>query len=198
MNYLAHFHLSAGNDDLLLGALLGDFVKGPLQGERRSGLEQGIALHRKIDAFTDSHRDLRLTQQLFNPRYRRFAGIMTDVIFDHFLNHHWQQFHPQSLDNFSRDVYHLLAHSSELPAAARRQADNLARYDVLVGYRHWQTVEAALTRIGQRIRRDNPLATAAAELQRHCAELEQVFLNFYPELQRYVKDIRQAFNLTEL
>lgn len=194
MNYLAHFHLSHGNDDLLLGALLGDFVKGPLTGERSKSLEQGIMLHRKIDAFTDRHPGLRLTQQLFNPRYRRFAGIMTDVLFDHFLNRHWQRFHPQSLDDFSRDIYRLLATSNKLPPAARRQAENLARYDVFVNYRHWQTVDAALTRIGQRIRRDNPLATAAVELEKHCAELEQCFLNFYPELQQYVSSIRQTFN----
>ena len=69
MNYLAHFHLSHGNDDWMTGALLGDFVKGPLKGERSKALEQGILLHRKIDAFTDRHPQLNATQQLFDPMY---------------------------------------------------------------------------------------------------------------------------------
>ncbi len=193
MNYLAHFHLSHGNNDLLVGALLGDFIKGPLTGKHSEGLEQGIMLHRKIDAFTDSHPSLRLVQQRFKPHYRRFAGIMTDVVFDHFLNRHWQQFHPQPLGDFSQNIYHLLA-NSQLPATARRLADNLSRYDVFVNYQHWQTVEAALAKIGQRIQRDNPLATAAAELQQHSGELEQVFLSFYPQLQQHVNEIRQGFN----
>ncbi len=193
LNYLAHFHLSHGNNDLLVGALLGDFIKGPLTGKYSKQLEQGIMLHRKIDAFTDSHPNLRLAQQRFKPHYRRFAGIMTDVVFDHFLTRHWQQFHPQPLSDFSQDIYHLLA-QSQLPSAARRLADNLTRYDVFVNYQHWQTVEAALAKIGQRIQRSNPLATAATELQQHSDELEQAFLNFYPQLQHHVNEIRQGFN----
>ena len=75
MNYLAHFHLSYGSDDLLIGALLGDFIKGPLKGERKSLLNRVFWLHRKIDVFTDSHPLLKQAHQLFQPRYRRYAGI---------------------------------------------------------------------------------------------------------------------------
>ncbi len=192
MNYLAHFHLGHGSNDLLVGALLGDFIKGPLTGRHGEGLEQGILLHRKIDAFTDQHPALRQAQQLFAPQYRRYAGIMTDVLFDHFLNRHWSQFHPQPLTDFSLHVYQLLD-SQNLPATAKRQADNLCRYDVLVNFQHWQTVEGALLQISQRIRRDNPLATAAAELEKHYAELERVFLAFYPELESHADNVRRGF-----
>ena len=138
MNYLAHFHLSHGSDDLLAGALLGDFIKGPLKGERSLALEQGILLHRKIDAFTDSHPQLRTAQQLFNPSYRRYAGIMTDVLFDHFLTLHWQQFHHQPLEQFSEHVFAVLANCTQMNPAAQGMADKLARYDLLVNYRQWQ------------------------------------------------------------
>ena len=120
MNYLAHFHLSHGDDDLIVGALLGDFVKGPLKGERDRRIEQGILLHRKIDAFTDSHLALRETHQQFDPRYRRFAGIMTDVAFDFFLNQHWQRFHHQPLDQFCQHVYQLLSSADQLTPAAKK------------------------------------------------------------------------------
>mgnify|MGYP003629303282 FL=1 len=68
MNYLAHFHLAqqlasrCGLDErdamqqgLLIGGLLGDFVKGPLRGNYPATWEVGIRLHRRIDALTDSH-----------------------------------------------------------------------------------------------------------------------------------------------
>lgn len=194
MNYLAHFHLSYGNDDLLIGALLGDFIKGPLKGERKKSIEQGIFLHRKIDVFTDSHPLLKQAHQLFQPRYRRYAGIMTDVAFDHFLNRHWQQFHQQPLSIFSKQVFQLITTSNDLTLPAKHQAENLARYNVFSNYQYWETVEAALKRISQRLTRQNPLASAAQVMEPHYEELEGIFLSFYPELQAYVKQWRQEFS----
>ncbi|WP_101758782.1 ACP phosphodiesterase [Oceanicoccus sp. KOV_DT_Chl] len=194
MNYLAHFHLSHGDDELLLGALLGDFIKGPLKGERSPGLEQGILLHRKIDAYTDQHSLPKQAQQLFAPEFRRYSGIMTDVVFDHFLNQHWHLFHHQPLTTFSQQVYQLIVESTHLTAAAQQQANNLARYDVFENYKHWQTVAAALQRIGQRIKRDNPLALAAEEMEQHYPALEQIFLEFYPQLQSHAQQIKKEFN----
>ncbi len=193
MNYLAHFHLSHGNDDLLIGALLGDFIKGPLKGEHGQAIEQGIFLHRKVDAFTDSHPLLKQAHQLFPQPYRRYAGIMTDVVFDHFLNQHWQQFHPQSLSTFSQEVFQIITTSHHLTPPAKRQAESLARYDVFENYQHWETVEAALKRISQRLVRENPLALGAREMQAHYSALEEVFLQFYPELQQHVLTLRKGF-----
>lgn len=193
MNYLAHFHLSHGNDDLLIGALLGDFVKGPLKGERKKSIEQGIFLHRKIDIYTDTHCLLKQAHQLFDPCYRRYAGIMTDVVFDHFLNQHWQKFHQQALSVFSQQVFQLITTSDDLTPPAKYQADNLARYDVFTNYQYWQTVDTVLKRVGQRLSRENPLATAAQAMKPHYHTLEDIFLAFYPQLQTYVRELRAGF-----
>ena len=55
MNFLAHFHLAWPDEGLIAGGLEGDYYKGPLRGDLPSGLEQGVRLHRAIDAYTDSH-----------------------------------------------------------------------------------------------------------------------------------------------
>ena len=193
MNYLAHFHLSDGDDNLIIGALLGDFVKGPLNGVRIKPIEQGIQLHRKIDAFTDSHRLLKQCHQQFDPTFRRFAGIMTDVVFDHFLNIHWQQFNSQPLPLFSERIYQLLDDNEYLPPSAQYLADRLSEYDVFGNFRHWQTVKGALLRISQRLKRDNPLPIAATELEKNYHLLEETFLAFYPQLQQHVLQQRQLF-----
>ena len=197
MNYLAHFHLSYGDDALLVGALLGDFVKGPLRGNLDRRLEQGIWLHRKIDAFTDNNEQLRQLRQRFRPEFHRYSGIMTDVIFDHFLNLHWQKFHGQPLAEFSSEIYQLLDNHHQLPPAAQQLATNLRRYDVLGNYAQWQTVESALPRIGQRLNRGrpgrgNPLQEAAAELRMHYEGLERGFLAFYPQLITHCKQLRST------
>lgn len=193
MNYLAHFHLGYGDDGWLLGALLGDFVKGPLSGRFEAMVECGILLHRKIDAYTDTHSQLRSTQRLFDPRFRRYAGIMTDILFDHFLSLHWQRFHHLPLAEFSREIYSLLNGPSLPVKAAQCQARRLIRYDVLTGFSHWPTVETALLRVADRLGRENPLMEAAPQLQRHYVELEQVFLAFYPQLIQYSETVKQTF-----
>lgn len=194
MNYLAHFHLSYGDHDLLLGALLGDYVKGPLDGRYRRSLEQGIVLHRKIDAFADSHAGVRALQRQFDAEYRRYGGIMTDIVFDHFLTLHWQRFHPQPLEAFSREIYRVLDHQALPVSAAQAQAQRLIRYDVLTGFGNWQTVEAALDRVRERLGRDNPLAGAADHLQHHYRDLEHQFLAFYPQLMAFSEGIRRDFS----
>lgn len=192
MNYLAHFHLGAGNEGLVIGGLLGDFVKGPLNGHYPKDWELGIKLHRQIDSFTDNHPVLKDCQQMLAPSYRRYSGIMLDVLFDHFLNQHWQRFHPQTLTAFSTEIYEILTHAENMPKAARQQADVLIRHDVLGNYRHWQTVEATLQKISKRLRRENPLMSAAAALKPHYDELERFFLLFYPSVQNYAEDFRKA------
>lgn len=193
MNYLAHFHLSDGDADLQIGALLGDFVKGPLSGELPPGVEQGIVLHRGIDAFSDRHHSLDSARQLFDPEFRRFSGIMIDIISDHFLSRHWQRFHHLPLASFSQQVYELLDEHPLLAAAAKQQAERLVRYDVLVQFGEWDTVCAALDRVGMRLRRDNPLARAPRQLQRHYGALENLFLEFYPQLVAHAQAMRDEF-----
>lgn len=193
MNHLAHFHLAAPEEDWLLGALLGDHVKGPLRGELRAGWEQGIALHRFIDARTDSAAELTRCSALLPPEFRRYRAILLDIYFDHCLGHHWQRFHPQPLSNFRHEVYHLLQRRApELPAAAAHQIGWMTERDVLWAVKDWRWVEGALTSIGRRLRRDNPLHRGGQALAAAAPELEQVFLGFYPALIAEVQTYRRV------
>lgn len=189
MNHLAHFHLASGEPGLLIGALLGDHIKGPLRGEWPAAWEDGIRLHRQIDAYTDRHPLLKEAHALLAPPFQRYRGILLDVYFDHLLSRHWSQFAAQPLADFCAEVMALLVQSA-LPPAAQQQARNLARYDVLVNYQRWDMVEGTLARIGTRLRRDNPLAEAGAELRRQHAQLEPLFWAFYPDLQAQVRALR--------
>jgi acyl carrier protein phosphodiesterase len=55
MNYLAHAWLSFHQPFVLAGNMISDFVKGKQQYAYPASVQQGIHLHRSIDAFTDSH-----------------------------------------------------------------------------------------------------------------------------------------------
>jgi acyl carrier protein phosphodiesterase len=162
---------------------LGEYVKGPLRGEWPAGWEQGIRLHRQIDAFSDQHSSRLLFAQLVPSEYRRYAGIILDVYCDHLLSLHWARFQNESLREFSTRIYALLARDmAQLSPPAARMAQRLIDYDVLCIYREWDTVTSALARIGERLARANPLARAGRELSCYLPQAEQIFLEFYPEL----------------
>jgi len=183
MNYLAHFHLARANDAWIIGALLGEYVKGPLTGAWPPAWEQGIRLHRQIDAFSDQHATRLQFARLLPAEYRRYAGIVLDVYCDYLLSLHWQSFHDEALTHFAARVYALLTqHMVRLPPPAERMAQRLIDYDVLCIYHRWDTVAGALERIGQRFARANPLHRAGLELRQYLPQAEQIFLEFYPAL----------------
>lgn len=192
MNYLAHFHLAqqlasrTGLDQqgLLIGGLLGDFVKGPLRGDYPAEWEVGIRLHRRIDALTDSHARVTECLDVLPVNYRRYGGIMLDVCFDHCLSLHWGDLHPSPLGNFTQDCYqHILVNKDQYPRAAMRQIGFLAEYDVLSKMDNWDNIEGMLARIAKRIPRENPLSSCGPELARQLPFIEQQFLALYPALQ---------------
>ncbi len=183
MNYLAHFQLAQDSDAGLLGALLGEYVKGPLQGAWPADWEQGIRLHRRIDAFTDQHSSRLQFAEAVPAEYRRYAGIVLDVYCDHLLSLHWSRFDSQPLEVFAARVYALLErHMAQLSPPAARMARRLIEHDVLCIYSEWNTVSGALARIGERFTRANPLARAGVELGIYLPLAERLFLDLYPAL----------------
>lgn len=199
MNYLAHFHLARADDDWLIGALLGDFVKGPLRGELPAGWEQGIRLHRRIDALSDNHPLRTQLNAALPAEYRRYSGIVLDVCCDHWLSRSWATFHAEPLPQFAESVYRLLTdHHAQLPAAAQRFARRLCEYDLLCGYADWEAVPATLARISTRLTRANPLATAGVVLKPIAAALEPDFPEFYMRLQRQIGSEPNDLSLNDL
>lgn len=194
MNDLAHFHLAAhhGGRDALVGALLGDYLKGPIErnwpGDWPGHWRQGVMLHRRIDALCDNHPLVVRERAEFSPEMRRYGGIVMDVAMDHLLAHHWHRFCTQPLPEFATAVYAALEPALPvMPEAARERARNLIRYDALTRFRDPEVVPATLARIGQRLSRRTPLLDAAPEFERRLPALESCFLDFYPELMRRVR-----------
>jgi acyl carrier protein phosphodiesterase len=186
VNFLAHFHLAWPDEGLLAGGLEGDYIKGPLRGALPPDLERGIKLHRAIDAYTDGHPLIRQLRRELPESLRRYAGILIDLSFDHYLSLHWSNFSDIQLPHFNSRVYRtLLARELVLSEGARKMLIRLVEYDVLNLYTQWETVLATATRLGQRLKRNNPFLDIDRELSPAKDALEQAFLNFYPQLQSF-------------
>ena len=78
MNYLAHLFLAEHTPESLLGNLLGDFLQGISKERYSIAIQQGIQLHRKVDAYTDSHPIVKEAKQLVSKvteKYRKNVAI---------------------------------------------------------------------------------------------------------------------------
>jgi acyl carrier protein phosphodiesterase len=188
MNYLAHLYLAPPGDDGLLGSLMGDFVKGPLTGAHPPGIAHALVLHRRIDAFTDAHARVRASRGRVSGARRRFAGIMVDLFYDHFLARHWGQYSDERLETFTARVYTLLADRRDaLPERLREVAARMQQYDWLGSYRQVRNIHTALDRISLRLRRENRLGGAAEELEQKYDEFEADFRAFFPDVVQFAR-----------
>lgn len=192
MNYLAHAYLGRHSRESIVGALLGDFVKGAIPGHYSDGIHAGIRLHRAIDRYTDAHDLHRASRALVSPARRRFAGILVDVFYDHFLVRHWGRFSTQPLPEFTPRVYAALhARRDSLPERLQHILPRMAGEDWLGSYGDLDSVHAALQGIARRFSRF-PRAAALLdgieELENNYAELERQFLAFFPQLEYFAHE----------
>lgn len=183
LNFLAHLYLADDNDDALLGNLLGDFVKGDPTGRYNTAITKGIIFHRKVDSFADSHAVTRNSRNRFSPVFRRFAGVIVDVCYDHFLARHWHLYADGELGTFTRKVYGVLkANRPILPDRLKRILWLMVSEDWLGGYINLQRVGITLDRIAGRLSRGQQFKGAIAEVEDNYAGLEEDFLLFFPKL----------------
>ena len=186
MNHLAHAHLAGADDEFLLGGLLGDFWRGAPDPGWPPGVRAGVALHRKIDVYTDSHPDVAGARALFIPPLRRYAGILLDVYFDHALASNWRRHSSEPLDELSARVDALLQANREwLPDRLVRFAGYFRRAGLFGSYADRAVIERVLGGIGERLKRDNPLGSAGSALWEREAELGAIFARFFPDLVAY-------------
>ncbi len=184
MNHLAHLVLAGDDEGLRLGALLGDHVKGRLD-RLTLPADQivGIDLHRRIDSASDRHPAVRDLVTSLQPPWRRYGGIILDVLFDHMLARHWSKFAAGSMDEFGAEIDALLAAwSGELPPRLERFSRWAAATGLWGRYGERGMLAEIFTLIARRHGRTSPLADGLVILDRHDLAIEQAFLALMPDL----------------
>lgn len=194
MNFLAHAFLAGPDPADRLGGILGDFVKGPLPAGLPPAVAAGVALHRRIDSFADAHAAFRQSRARVSPQRRRYSGIMVDLFYDHFLALHWQNHSAQPLEEFTAEIYALLAaHAELLPPRLTRILPFMQADDWLASYRELESVGTALDRMAERrLTRPNTLGGSVGELAARYGEFEQDFLAFIPDAQAFSAAFRRS------
>lgn len=185
MNYLAHILVSGDSADHQVGGFLGDFVKGPLSGAWPLAVEQGIWLHRKLDAWSDQDSTFKAVAELLGAPHRRIAPIIIDLAIDHFLCLQWSQFHDQSLASFTKDFYQNLSRfESILPKSAQIWLQHAQNTDLLAGYGNLPRLGRIVDSMEMRRRRPLGLDQAFVAFLQHYDEVAEGFEALFPMLQQ--------------
>jgi acyl carrier protein phosphodiesterase len=188
MNYLVHFFLAGDDDELRLGNLLGEFVKGRVERFAHEGvtarMRTGIQMHRTIDAFSDRHPAVHRSKQILTPQYGRLSGVIVDMFYDHVLARRWSEHHHQPLAEYSQDVYGTLRNNlHRLPAAVHPLIDAMGRGDWLREYASQQGLERALRGMAAR----RPVAAKIGTAGR---VLTDAFDQFSADFEAFLPDLR--------
>lgn len=189
MNYLAHLYLSGDDTALLLGNFMADHLKGPERHQLQPpGVQKGIALHRHIDHFTDTHPVVEQSKARVRSQFGKYAPVIVDVFYDHFLATDWQKYHPEPLPKFTHKTYALLqAHEQQLPQGARHMLPYMIRHDWLNGYALMPGLQRVMEGMSRRSRFDSGMEKAPAFLQLHYQAFGEEFNAFFPALQQSVQ-----------
>jgi acyl carrier protein phosphodiesterase len=188
MNYLAHLYLAADTPESLLGNLLGDFRKGLDLETLPSAIVDGIQQHQRVDIFTDTHPIVRQAKLLVAFDRRRFAGILVDVFYDHYLSVHWSTYSQVPLRVFIDQFYEvLISHQESLPDYLGRAVPYIVDQDWLGCYGTIDGIALTLTRMSHRMRRSNPIADGIQDLVDHYEAFDRSFVAFFPALIDYAK-----------
>ena len=176
MNYLAHLYLSGANDQLKIGNFIADHVKGSVIENYSGDVLAGIHFHRLIDAFTDQHPIVSISNARLRPDFRKYAPVISDVFFDHFLARHWTAYHHLPLEEFAQNSYALMRSNEQLlPARALHMLNYMESQNWLVHYASIEGIEKALTGLSKRTRFISNMDKAHLFLQEHYHDFENDF-----------------------
>jgi len=194
MNWLAHLRLAPDDPELRLGALLGDFARGAEVAALPPRVQAGIAHHRAIDRFTDAHAVFVQSRARIAAPWRRFAGVLVDVFYDHFLARDWDVHGDGSaLRAFTATHYELLQqHRALLPAALLPIADRMQQQDWLASYAEVPQIDVVLGRMARRLRRETTLGSGGEQLRAHYDELGRDFVAFFADVRTFADELARG------
>lgn len=186
MNFLAHIYLSAENDQIKIGNFIADSVKGNSFEHFPDLIQQGIAIHRKIDSYTDQHAQVKISKRRLHERYKHYDGVIIDILYDYFLASNWSDYSDTSLFEYSANFYKLLEDNySILPSKVQHMLPHMIKGNWLYNYRTFEGIENVLIGMNKRTKSKSQMHLAIHDLHEHYSILKEDFTLFFKDLISY-------------
>jgi acyl carrier protein phosphodiesterase len=168
--------------------MISDYVKGKKKFDYPEGIQKGIALHRAIDEFTDTHPATKEAKEVFRPHYRLYAGAFMDVVYDHFLANDTNEFDEKSLAAFSNTCYATIdRYTDHLPEPFARMFTYMKTQDWLFNYREKWGIQKSFAGLVRRAAYITDHDTAFGLFQRHYELLQKSYDDFFKEVKSFAK-----------
>ena len=183
MNYLAHIYLSGDDEELMVGNYLGDHIRGKEFPNLTERMIDGIYLHRFIDTYTDSHSIVAKSKDRLRAGYKKYASVIVDIFYDHFLAYNWKNYHEMSLPAFTQKSYGIIKkHYSILPERSKPVINHMSEHNWLLNYAELDGMEKALIGISKRAKYISNMENSIQDLKEYYTEFENEFTLFFPDL----------------
>jgi len=189
LNFLAHIFLSGKDPEIMIGNFIADYVKGNKKNLYPERIRKGIELHRGIDDFTDHHPLTAISKERLRPKYGKYAGVIVDIYYDHFLASHFSDYSSMNLRSYSENTYRILKeHWDILPEGVQYFLPFMIERNWLLNYATLEGTGRTLTGLSRRVSFENKMDEAVYDLKRMYTDFENDFLGFFPELRKFAED----------
>jgi acyl carrier protein phosphodiesterase len=189
LNYLAHLFLAGTDPEMILGNFIADHVKGSDVLKYSANIRKGISMHRAIDTFTDQHPVVKESIARLRADFRKYAGVIVDMYYDHYLSAHWDEYSDQDLPDFTKTRYDILnTFKVILPERSARLLFYMEKQNWLLSYGSFDGMQQAFNGMSRRTTFVSNMELAVVNLKAGYPEFQQEFRQFFPDLQTYVQN----------
>lgn len=179
MNFLGHLYFSQNNPELMYANIFGDFVKGKDLSHFKPIVQQGITLHRSIDAYIDHH---PTTKKILSELYAdlpKIAGIAIDLYYDHLLSKNWIDFSDVPLEDFlTRFENHAISEADYPSESFHYVLLRMKKGRWLINYAELDGLDKACRGVSQRISFPNTLFTGKEVFLKYENQITEVFYEY--------------------
>jgi acyl carrier protein phosphodiesterase len=198
LNFLAHTYLSGCNEEIIVGNFMGDYVKGRKYLQFPDEVMKGILIHRDIDSFTDMHPITRRNKQRVAEKYNKYAGIVIDIFYDHFLAALWDRYSDLPLNEYVNRTYDLLKRNYKvLPEAIKRWFPTFLENNWMMTYQSVDGIELVLERMSANTSLPDHSGYAVEVLSEQYDYFQEDFLEFFPLIIEFLEE-KYQISINEL
>lgn len=196
MNFLGHLYLAGDDPQIRIGNFIADHIKGIPLTHFPAQVTRGIMMHRAIDYHTDTHPALVECRSMLRPGYRKYAGVVLDVLLDYFIAQNWESYSPLPLKPFIYRFYlQLIRYWRILPPYWKRLLPTFIKDNRIYRYRHLDGICESLDIMARTTSLPDASDFARRTVEENYEEMNERIMEFMPDI---ISAMHQQFDITPI